>query len=143
MAAGAADNPMAVDEAMIVAGVGCRVGASAAEVEAVIAAALDRAGLDASALGMIATSAAKGAERGIAEAASACGVELVVVTQAAFEAAGARVVTRSERVLQLTGVPSVSEAAALAAGGPHARLVLPRIAVGPATCALATNGDKP
>jgi cobalt-precorrin 5A hydrolase len=126
---------------MIVAGVGCRAGASAGEVEAVIAAALDRAGLAASALSMIATSSAKGAEPGIAEAASCRGVRLVVVTQAAFEAAGARAVTRSERVLKLTGVPSVSEAAALAAAGPDARLILPRIAVGPATCALASVGD--
>jgi cobalt-precorrin 5A hydrolase len=134
---------MALDQAMIVAGVGCRAGASAREVEAVIAAALDRAGLDASALGIIATSPAKGAEPGIAGAASGRGVKLMVVDQNAFEAAGARAVTRSERVLRLTGVPSVSEAAALAAGGPAARLVQPRIAVGPATCALASVGDAP
>jgi cobalt-precorrin 5A hydrolase len=143
MAAGAADHAMALDQAMIVAGVGCRAGTSAREVEAVIAAALDRAELDASALGAIATSVAKGGERGIAGAASRRGVKLVVVPQAAFEAAGARTVTRSARVLKLTGVPSVSEAAALAAGGPDARLVQPRIAVGPATCALASVGDTP
>ena len=128
---------------MIVAGVGCRTGTSAREIEAAIAAAFDRAGLDAGSLGVIATSLAKGAEPGIAEAASGRGVKLVVVAQAAFEAAGARAVTHSERVLKLTGVPSVSEAAALAAAGPDARLVMPRIAVGPVTCALATVGDTP
>jgi cobalt-precorrin 5A hydrolase len=128
---------------MIVAGVGCRSGASAGEVEAAIAAALDRAGLGARALGMIATFSVKGSEPGIVEAASGRGVKLVVVGQAAFEAAGARAVTRSERVLSLTGVPSVSEAAALAAGGPDARLLVPRVAVGPATCALAIAGDAP
>jgi cobalt-precorrin 5A hydrolase len=143
MAAGAADHPMALDQGMIVAGVGCRAGATASDIEAVIAAALDRAGLDASALGMIATSLAKGTEPGIAQAASGRGVKLVVVAQPAFQAAGARTVTCSERVLKLTGVPSVSEAAALAAGGPGARLVLPRIAVGPASCALASVGDAP
>ena len=41
----------------------------------------------------------------------------------------------------MTGVPSVSEAAALAAAGPGARLLGPRVAVGPATCALAVTGD--
>jgi cobalt-precorrin 5A hydrolase len=46
-------------------------------------------------------------------------------------------------VLALAGVPSVAEAAALAAGGPRARLILPRIAVGPVTCALAESGDAP
>jgi cobalt-precorrin 5A hydrolase len=126
---------------MIVAGVGCRAGASAGEIEAAIAAALDRAGLAAAALGMIATSSAKAGEPGIAAAAFARGVKLVVVPQAEFEAAGARAVTRSERVLALTGVPSVSEAAALAACGPGARLLAPRIAIGPATCALAATGD--
>ena len=128
---------------MIVAGVGCRAGASAREVEAAIAAALDRAGLVAGELGMIATSLAKGCEPGIAAAAAERGVKLVVVPQTEFEAAGARAITRSERVLKLTGVPSVSEAAALAAGGPDARLIAPRVAVGPATCALAITGDAP
>ena len=128
---------------MIVAGVGCRAGASAREVEAAIAAALERAGVAAGELGMIATSLAKGSERGIAAAALERGVKFVVVPRAEFEAAGARVVTQSERVLKLTGVPSVSEAAALAAGGPDARLIAPRIAIGPATCALAITGDAP
>jgi len=128
---------------MIVAGVGCRAGASAREVEAAIAAALDRAGLASSMLGMIATSSAKAGEPGIAAAASARGVKFVVVTQAEFEAASARAITHSERVLKLTGVPSVSEAAALAAGGPDAQLIAPRIVVGAATCALAIIGDAP
>jgi cobalt-precorrin 5A hydrolase len=134
---------MDVDQAMIIAGVGCRAGASAHEVEAAIAAALERAGIAASALSLIATSSAKSAEPGIAAAASERGVKFVVVPQADFETAGARAVTRSERVLELTGVPSVSEAAALAAGGPSSRLLMPRVAVGPVTCALATIGDAP
>jgi cobalt-precorrin 5A hydrolase len=132
---------MGLDQAMIVAGVGCRAGASAREIEAAIAAALDRACVAAGALGMIATSSAKAGEPGIAAAASARNVKFVVVPQAEFEAAGARALTHSERVLRLTGVPSVSEAAALAAGGPAARLIAPRVAVGPATCALAITGD--
>ena len=68
-------------------------------------------------------------------------MKFVVVPQADLEAAGARVVTRSERVLALMGVPSVAEAAALAAAGPASRLLGPRVAVGPATCALAITGD--
>jgi cobalt-precorrin 5A hydrolase len=46
-------------------------------------------------------------------------------------------------VLALAGVPSVAEAAALAAAGPKARLILPRIVVGPATCALASTEEAP
>ena len=126
---------------MIVAGVGCRTGAAASDIEAAIAAALARAGLASDALGMIATSFAKRGEPGIAAVASARGVAFVAVPQAELEAAGARTATRSERVVALAGVPSVAEAAALAAGGPAARLIGARVAVGPATCALAVTGD--
>jgi cobalt-precorrin 5A hydrolase len=134
---------MDVDKAMIVAGVGCRKGTAAAQIEAAIAAALARAGLGIAAVRAVATSAAKGDEPGIAAAACSIGVPLVLVVQDDLAAAGARAATRSERVLALTGVPSVAEAAALAAGGPAARLIAPRIAVGPATCALADSGGGP
>jgi cobalt-precorrin 5A hydrolase len=126
-----------MDQAMIVAGVGCRKGVQAADIEAAIVAAFDRAGVATSALRLIATSAAKGGEPGIAAAASAIGVPLVLIELGDLAAAGMRATTRSERVMALAGVPSVAEAAALAAGGPDARLIVPRIAVGPATCALA------
>ena len=122
---------------MIVAGVGCRKGARGADIEAAVAAALARAGLGAAALDLIATSAAKGGEPGIVGAASTMGVQLAVISQGELEAASARAATRSERVIALTGVPSVAEAAALAAAGPTARLIVARVAVGPATCALA------
>jgi cobalt-precorrin 5A hydrolase len=131
---------MDLDEAMI-AGVGCKAGASAGEIEAAIAEALARTGFSTTALTALATSCAKGDEPGIAAAATARGLKLVVVPQRDLEAAGERVVTRSERVLALTGVPSVAEAAALAAAGPASRLVGARVAVGPATCALAIVGD--
>jgi cobalt-precorrin 5A hydrolase len=107
---------------MIVAGVGCRQGASAAAIETVIAAALERAGLTPQGLDVLATAAFKGDEPGIAAAAAARGVPLILVAQA-----------------DLTGVGSVAEAAALAAAGPAGRLMVARIAIGPATCALARS----
>jgi cobalt-precorrin 5A hydrolase len=131
---------MGVGEAMIVAGIGCRKGASAAAISAVIADALARAGLDT--LDLVAAPESKGGEHGVSAAAAALGVPLVLVAKADLEAAGARTQTRSERVLALIGVPSVAEAAALAAGGPAARLILPRITVGVATCALAVGGER-
>ena len=134
---------MELDEVMIVAGVGCRKGASADAVRAAIAAALDRAGFPADALDLIATAAAKGGESGISAAAHALGLPLVLVPQAELESAGARTVSRSDRVVALLGVASLAEAAALAAGGPAARLVAAKIAVGPATCALAATGQAP
>ena len=128
---------------MIVAGVGCRRGTTAAAIMAVIEAALARNGLAKETVGVVATSATKAAEPGIAGAAAALGVPLVLVAQADLAAAAPRTVTSSDRVLALTGVPSVAEAAALAAGGSAARLVAPRVAVGHATCALAYAGAAP
>jgi cobalt-precorrin 5A hydrolase len=128
---------MALGEAVIVAGIGCRKGAAADEIGAAIAVALARCGLAADALSLLATSSAKGGEPGIQGTASAMGLPLIVVEQCALEAAGARTATKSQRVLAHTGVPSLAEAAALAAAGPAGRLLAPRVAVGPATCALA------
>jgi cobalt-precorrin 5A hydrolase len=128
---------MDVDQAMIVAGVGCRRGVQPGEVKAVILAALERAGIAASELSAIATINTKCREKGIEVAASVLCVPLVLVMQADLVIASMRVPTLSERVRALVGTPSVAEAAALVAGGPAARLVAARIVVGPATCALA------
>jgi cobalt-precorrin 5A hydrolase len=130
---------MGLDKAMIVAGIGCRKGASREDVTAVIATALAKAGLSDDALSLIATPRSKGEEHGILAAADALGVRLVLVPDAEFLAAGALTETHSERVMALIGVPSVAEAAALAAAGPSARLLAARIVVGPATCALAAT----
>jgi cobalt-precorrin 5A hydrolase len=138
-----AGDAMGVGEAVIVAGIGCRKGASAAEIEAVIAAALERGGFAQETLGAIAAPAEKGEEAGIAAVALSYGLPLLFVPTPDLEAAAARCKTHSQRVLALTGVPSVAEAAALAAGGPEAKLLLPRIVVGPVTCALAETGAAP
>jgi cobalamin biosynthesis protein CbiG len=134
---------MEMDQTMIVAGVGCKRGAAAADIEAAIRAALARAGISAAELKAIATSTAKEAEAGIATAASTFGVGIMPIAEAGLRAAGARVTTRSDRVLALTGVPSLAEAAALAAAGPSSRLIASRLAVGAATCALAHSGAAP
>lgn len=122
---------------MIVAGIGCKRGATVQEIEAAIDAALHEAGVPREALGLIATSDGKGSEIGIIEAAAGRGLELVLVKPAALEAAGPRTQSSSPRVQELFGIPSVAEAAALAAAGPAATLLVPRLIVGPATCALA------
>jgi cobalt-precorrin 5A hydrolase len=131
---------MDLDQAMIIAGVGCRRGASASDIEAAVAQALAQCKLTASALSLIASAEAKADEAGIVDAAAALGARLVLVSQAALMEASKRVITKSERVQELFGVPSVAEAAALAAGGPDTRLLASRIVVGPVTCAL---GEAP
>ena len=139
MAYGDAGNAMVVEEAVIIAGIGCRKGPTATQVCEAISAALTRAGVSGDVLGLIATAEFKGAEPGIIAAASAFSLPLVVVPAADLESAAPRTVTHSERVVALTGVPSVAEAAALAAGGGSARLLAPRTVLGPVTCALATS----
>jgi cobalt-precorrin 5A hydrolase len=139
MASGAAGDAMVLGEAVIIAGIGCRKGVSGAQVGDAIAAALARAGLQRDALDLIATPVQKGAEPGIIAAANALSVPLVLVPPAELESAIPRSITHSERVVALTGVPSIAEAAALAAGGPSARLMAARTAVGPVTCALAAS----
>jgi cobalt-precorrin 5A hydrolase len=143
LAAGHAGDPVDMGEAVIVAGIGCRKGASAAEIDAALATALERAGRPLARIDRIATSASKRDEAGIAAAASARGLPLMLVAQPDLETAAARGATWSARVLALAGVPSVAEAAALAAAGSKARLILPRIVVGPVTCALAESGEAP
>ena len=49
--------------------------------------------------------------------------------------------TRSERTLDLFGVASVAEAAALAAAGPGSQLIVPRLIIGNATVAAARSAD--
>jgi cobalt-precorrin 5A hydrolase len=134
---------MDMGEAMIAAGIGCRKAISAAQVEAAIEAALThnvRAGHE---LGVIAIPAAKGTEAGVAAAAAARGLALVRIPQNLLEAANARTLTRSARSMAAMNVHSVAEAAALAAAGPESRLLAPRVAVGPVTCALAEGGIQP
>jgi cobalt-precorrin 5A hydrolase len=132
---------MGMGETVIVAGIGCRKGVPATEIDAAIGAALERAGRPLAQIDLIATATRKRQEKAIADAASARGVPLIFVTQADLETASARGATWSDRVFALAGVPSVAEAAALAAGGPSAKLILPRIVLGPVTCALAASED--
>ena len=128
---------MDLGEAVIVAGVGCRKAISAAQVESAIEAALLHCRLAGHRLSLIAVPAVKGTEAGIVAAAAARGVQLVLIAQDALEAADAHTLTRSARSMDTLNVHSVAEAAALAAAGPNARLLAPRVAVGPVTCALA------
>jgi cobalt-precorrin 5A hydrolase len=134
---------MDLGEAMIAAGVGCRKAISAAQVECAIAAALLHSRLAGREISLIAVPAMKGTEAGIVAAAAARGVLLVLIGQDALEAADARTLTRSARSMDTLNVHSVAEAAALAAAGPGSRLLAPRIAVGPVTCALAEGDIAP
>lgn len=125
---------------MIVAGIGCRPRVGVADVEAAIAAALLTFRVTGNELGMIAIPSVKADEPGIVAAAAARRVPLVSIAQHALEAVSAQTTTRSAHAMAAMKVNCVAEAAALAGAGSHPRLLGPRVAVGPVTCALA-RGD--
>ncbi|MET0497413.1 MAG: cobalamin biosynthesis protein [Steroidobacteraceae bacterium] len=128
---------MALGEAMIVAGIGCRSGVDAAEVEAALAAALLEHRATPSQLGLIAIPGSKAQESGIVAAAAARNIPIALIAQQAMEAVSEFAITRSSRAMAVMNVNSVAETAALAGAGSNARLLGPRVAVGPVTCALA------
>ncbi|WP_320201078.1 cobalamin biosynthesis protein [Agrobacterium sp. rho-13.3] len=126
-------------QAVIVAGIGCRKGASA---DAIIAALEQVSRAHSVKIDFIATAPIKADEPGLMEAATRLGLAFVVVAQADFEDAGGRTTTQSETSLKHSGSPSLSEASALAALGTGSRLVAPRMVMGDITVALATFGDE-
>jgi cobalt-precorrin 5A hydrolase len=132
-----------MDEAMIIAGIGCRKGVSEAEVLAAIDAACRENGVIAADIETLAIAEAKAGEPAIHAAARRLGRIVVIVGRESLARADARTLSRSTQSREITGTGSASEAAALATAGEKGRLLGPRIAVGAVTCALATNGALP
>jgi cobalt-precorrin 5A hydrolase len=131
-------------------GIGCRKGCSGEDIASLVRRALALAPASEMAVGsmqaaresVIFTSEAKGEEEGLAEAAATLRMKLVLLPHAALEAAAPRCATRSARVQELIGLPSLAEAAALAGAGEGSRLVLERISKGGASCALAMPAEN-
>ena len=73
------------------------------------------------------------------EAAAELGLELVILPKRALAAAGDRITAVSEAAKACLGIPSVAEAAALTAAGPGSRLIVSRMTVPDATCAIAAG----
>ena len=119
----------------VAVGVGCRKGCPAGAIEALVRQALNRVA-DPAPLGLF-TIADKEGEPGLAEAAGKLGLATVYLARDALKAREADTQTRSEHAENLFGVTSVAEAAALAGAGPASVLIVPRIAEGGATCAVA------
>lgn len=122
---------------MIAAGVGFRRTASADEIVSLVEIAIARAELSEGTLHRLATIETLAALPAFAEASQRLAVKAVAIDDAALRAVGARVSTQSARSMMAHGVGSVAEAAALAAGGSDARLILTRISSASVTCALA------
>lgn len=122
---------------MIVAGLGSRKGATQVQVLAAVDAALAAHGLTRGHLDRLATAPLKQHEAGLRAAAAALRLELAIVGQVSLEEVSDWILTASTLSAAHAGTPSVSEASALLAAGPEAKLLGPRLAVGPVTCAIA------
>ncbi|MFC1458960.1 cobalamin biosynthesis protein [Microvirga arabica] len=128
---------------MIVAGVGLRHSVKADEIVALVEQALEHASLARDDLTKLATVEALSILPAFTEAARRLDVPVTPVAQDALSASAPHVRTKSARSIAAHGVGSVAEAAALAAAGPHPRLILERITSASATCALARPETGP
>ena len=127
---------------MIVAGIGCRRGARVAAIVQSIEAALATCGLGLLKLQALATAAGKSDEPGLCEAAARLSLPLIALTEEDLVRAAPGALTRSQRVLDLKGVPSIAETAALAAAGRNARLLAARVSNKEASCAIAIGESE-
>src|SRR6516165_6829457 len=142
VAAGGADHPVAREEAMIVAGVGCRREISADEIERVVRLALGMFQLPAERLDAIATESDKADDPAFPEAARRLSVKLMGCTVDDLDRVAGAVLTPSKLVLETKGVPSIAEASALVAAGRNGRLLGARVATASATCAIAIGDGR-
>jgi cobalt-precorrin 5A hydrolase len=133
---------MAREEVVIVAGVGCRSGASVEEIEQVVRMALDMFHLPAERLDALATESKKATEPAIVEAARRLAVALSACTLGELDRVAGQVLSPSKLVLEAKGVPSIAEASALVIAGRNARLLGTRVATARATCAIAIGEGR-
>jgi cobalt-precorrin 5A hydrolase len=122
---------------MIIAGIGCGRETSSEDIVSLIAVALSNFGIARENLTAIATETSKADQCGIAGAARALSLPIVRCPVPDLGRVADRVLTRSLRVQEIKGVPSIAEASALVAAGSNARLLGARVVANKVTCAIA------
>ncbi len=125
-------------------GVGFRKHCTAEALQALIGEALARLALDhpafAGASVVLATIAEKD-RPALHAAAGPLGLRVVVLQKAALHGTEDRITVTSQAARACLGIPSVAEAAALAAAGAGSHLLVTRIASRDATCAIACGAE--
>jgi cobalt-precorrin 5A hydrolase len=121
---------------MIAIGIGCRKSCASEAIVAIVERALADCPGNEGVRGLFSL-VDKRDEPGLNAAARTLGFDLVFLSREALAAATPRLLTRSAAAQSRFGLASVAEAAALAGGGPEARLLAPRLAANGATCAIA------
>ena len=133
-------EPTRIAPGMLAIGVGCRTGVSAEAIADLVRRAIERSGRAGRAA--LFTAVEKQSEAGLREAAVKLGLPLVFLPRAALAAMSDGAVTRSERVVDLFGVPSLAETAALAGAGAGSELIVARISADGVTCAIAAVASR-
>ena len=128
----------AVSGRIVAIGIGCRAGASAANIVALVQRTLSDARLAGETAGLFSIDT-KRDETGLIKAARLLAMPITFLSREALAARAADAVTRSDRIAALHDLPSIAETAALAGAGPASRLVVPRISAGAVTCAIAVR----
>ena len=117
-------------------GIGCKRGCSTEAIVALIERAIAAAACAGTRAALF-THEAKRSEAGLAGAAKALGLPLVFLETEVLRQASLRAATNSPRVMEMFGLPSIAEAAALAGAGPISVLLVARMSDGGASCAIA------
>lgn len=123
---------------MIAIGIGAHSAVTDTDILAAVVSIASSVDLDANTLATFDTAPFAGAVKSIAEGA---GYAFIAMPIASLEARASECQTRSQRSLDATGVPSIAEAAALAAAGPGSRLIVARLICGKVTAAAAQSAD--
>lgn len=126
----------------MVAGLGCRKGTSVESLLAALDAACAKAGIGRSSIAALATGEIKRNEPGILALAQELALPLHVLGEVELKQAEDRTETVSRHSIEQAGTPSLSEAAALALAGDGSQLVVSRLIVDGATCALARSKQQ-
>jgi len=126
----------AVSTRIVAIGIGCRAGASAANIVALVQRTLTDAQLDGASAKLFSIDA-KRDEAGLIKAARLLAMPITFLSRDELAARAADAVTHSDRIGALYDLPSVAETAALAGAGSASRLIFPRATAGAVTCAIA------
>lgn len=122
---------------LLALGVGCERGADPSELQVLALQTLADAGLSALAVACVTSATVKEDEPAVIKLAEHLGVPARFFTPARLEDETPRLANPSETVFRTLGCHGVAEAAALAAAGPHASLIVPKQKSARATCAIA------
>lgn len=122
---------------MIAIGIGCRRDCPAEDIEDIVEKALLKVSVQRKASLRLYSSFHKKSESGLLRAAENLRLPLTFWPQEVLARMNDRVLSVSAKSLELFGIASICEAAALAGAGPGSLLMLPRITNSNVSCAIA------